>query len=210
MDVDHSDEDHSVNNEDDIAQESFSESNPATLQEETPLPENDVQTKAVLGKRKPLLQVAKEKKIKHSKSNQNQVTLEDVNKSAFEYFQMKKQTPQKTSTDNDADSLFLLSVLPDMKKMTDRQKRKFKVGILNLAGQILDEASAESPATTHCSTASHSSWTDLRNTPTLYSPCASSPAEQTFTNICVPTNVTQTSSDQHLVTSAFSVLYERT
>lgn len=34
---------------------------------------------------------------------------------------------------------FFKSVLPDMKEMTNDQKRRFKIGILKLAGQILNE-----------------------------------------------------------------------
>lgn len=37
----------------------------------------------------------------------------------------------------DPDYSFLLSVLPDMQEMNSEQKRRFKIGILNLAGQIL-------------------------------------------------------------------------
>lgn len=75
------------------------------------------------------------------KATQNQVSLDDVNKSAFEYFEKKKQTTYRPSalTSDDADVQFLLSLLPDLKKMTDKQKRKYKVGIINLADKILEE-----------------------------------------------------------------------
>lgn len=81
------------------------------------------------------------RKAKKCKTTQNQVTLEDVNKSAFEYFEKKKQAPYRPPalTNDDADVQFLLSLLPDLKRMTDKQKRKYKVGVLNLADEILDE-----------------------------------------------------------------------
>lgn len=53
-------------------------------------------------------------------------------------------TNDSTTTSNssdgqnpDPDYSFLLSVLPDMQEMNGEQKRRFKIGILNLAGQIL-------------------------------------------------------------------------
>ncbi|GLV33563.1 hypothetical protein CBL_20280, partial [Carabus blaptoides fortunei] len=58
-----------------------------------------------------------------------------------------KRTPMTntsaSSTSNeqntDPDYAFLLSILPDMQVMTGEQKRRFKIGILNLAGQILEK-----------------------------------------------------------------------
>ncbi|CAH2001679.1 unnamed protein product [Acanthoscelides obtectus] len=78
---------------------------------------------------------------KRNKTTPNQISLADLNKSAFEFFEKKKQAPYKPPafTNDDADVQFLLSLLPDLKKMTDKQKRKYKVGVLNLAGEILDE-----------------------------------------------------------------------
>ncbi|XP_023312365.1 uncharacterized protein LOC111692546 [Anoplophora glabripennis] len=68
------------------------------------------------------------RKPKRSKTTQNEETLEVVNKSAFEYFEKKKQAPYKPPalTNDDADMQFLLSLLSDLKKITDKQKRKFK------------------------------------------------------------------------------------
>ncbi|CAH2007606.1 unnamed protein product [Acanthoscelides obtectus] len=78
---------------------------------------------------------------KRNKTTPNPISLADVNKSAFEFFEKKKQAPYKPPafTNDDADVQFLLSLLPDLKKMSDKQKRKYKVGVLNLAGEILDE-----------------------------------------------------------------------
>lgn len=79
--------------------------------------------------------------------NKSRRTLEDVNKSAFEYFESKKASNQNTSSnrqrDEDPDVLFLLSLLPDMKKMNDNQKRLYKIQMLTSAGNILN-ATAES------------------------------------------------------------------
>ncbi|XP_055586710.1 uncharacterized protein LOC129739324 [Uranotaenia lowii] len=40
---------------------------------------------------------------------------------------------------NDSDALFMLSVLPDLRRMNETQKRRFKIGILNLSGDILGD-----------------------------------------------------------------------
>ncbi|CAH1992771.1 unnamed protein product [Acanthoscelides obtectus] len=78
---------------------------------------------------------------KRNKTTPNQISLADVNKSALNF--LKKRSKHRI---NHLLSLmmmpmcsFLLSLLPDLKKMTDKQKRKYKVGVLNLAGEILDE-----------------------------------------------------------------------
>lgn len=132
------------NNSDDeqsITEEVHQHVSDVTLTQQDSLVKDDSRNPKV-GKQKSLSSTSllSENKRKRKKSTQNQVTLEDVNKSAFEYFERKKQTPASTTDDgDDADKLFLLSLLPDLKKMTDKQKRKYKVGILNLAGEILDE-----------------------------------------------------------------------
>ncbi|XP_062551204.1 uncharacterized protein LOC134216300 [Armigeres subalbatus] len=43
----------------------------------------------------------------------------------------------------DSDVLFLMSLLPDLKRMSDIQKRNYKIGILRLGGDILHEDSAQ-------------------------------------------------------------------
>lgn len=77
---------------------------------------------------------------KKKKETRKYPSLQEVNSSAFEYFQKKHSKLQECSEKNteDPDRAFLISVLPDMKKMTDTQKRKFKIGILKLAGEILE------------------------------------------------------------------------
>lgn len=81
------------------------------------------------------------------------------------FFEQKKRAPYRPSafTNDDADVQFLLSLLPDLKKMTDKQKRKYKVGVLNLADRILDEsvvshisASLLSPTSSYSSLAADS------------------------------------------------------
>lgn len=78
---------------------------------------------------------------KKKKETKKYPSLQEVNSSAFEYFQKKRTKLQECPEKNteDPDRAFLISMLPDMKKMTDSQKRKFKIGILNLAGEILEE-----------------------------------------------------------------------
>lgn len=87
--------------------------------------------------------------------NKSGPTLDDVNKSAFQYFENKKASNQITSgkrqIDEDPDVLFLLSLLPDIKKMNDNQKRRYKIEMLTSAGNILDEKaeSTSSPDNVH-------------------------------------------------------------
>lgn len=52
----------------------------------------------------------------------------------------KQQIIKKKTVKLDTDLSFLKSVLPDMKAMTQEQKRRFKIGILNMAGEILKES----------------------------------------------------------------------
>lgn len=80
------------------------------------------------------------KRIAKSKSNpkKNDVSLADVNRSANDYFRLKASSTKEKKPEN-PDLDFFKSVLPDMNEMTSDQKRRFKMGILNLAGQILNE-----------------------------------------------------------------------
>ncbi|CAB3231906.1 unnamed protein product [Arctia plantaginis] len=74
----------------------------------------------------------------------SQINLSDVNKSAYEYFSRKTKqinTKEQYVGDSDADMAFFRSMLPDVKGMTRDQKIKFKIGVLNLIGQILKEPS---------------------------------------------------------------------
>jgi hypothetical protein len=67
---------------------------------------------------------------------QRPVRLEDVNKAALDFFSKKKKID---NMEEDVDLCFFKSELPRMKLMNSEQKRRFKVGILNLAGSILNE-----------------------------------------------------------------------
>lgn len=80
---------------------------------------------------------------KKQKTSKHTISLTDVNKSAFEYFQSKKNAGSNISEKKikDPDESFLMSVLPDMKEMNSEQKRRFKIGILKIAGDILSEFS---------------------------------------------------------------------
>lgn len=75
-------------------------------------------------------------------------TLADVNEQAFKYFEKKQNIlqqanmPQK-SEPPDPDMAFLQSLLPDMKSMDESKKRKFKMGILKLADQLLDPVTSD-------------------------------------------------------------------
>jgi hypothetical protein len=87
---------------------------------------------------------------KRRKNSTSSISIDDANRSAFDFFQAKK----KENKQEDPDLSFLKSILPDMKEMTGDQKRRFKVGILNLAGQILSESTV-SPAQCFSSSSSH-------------------------------------------------------
>lgn len=67
------------------------------------------------------------------------ISIEDVNRSAFEFYHSRKHPGQNEVEDPDLS--FFKSVLPDMGEMNAEQKRRFKIGILNLAQQILKENS---------------------------------------------------------------------
>ncbi|KAJ8930403.1 hypothetical protein NQ314_016798 [Rhamnusium bicolor] len=66
------------------------------------------------------------------------ISIEDVNKSALECFNSRKHT-KATTAEESPDLQFLKSLLPDMAEMNPNQKRRFKIGILKLQQEILDE-----------------------------------------------------------------------
>jgi hypothetical protein len=82
------------------------------------------------------------KKIKRTTS------IEDVNTSrrTFQCYQSRNSSVQ--NEDEDPDMSFLKSVLPDMREMNAEQKRRFKIGILSLAQEILAENAASSVSDT--------------------------------------------------------------
>jgi hypothetical protein len=76
-----------------------------------------------------------------SKRIKRTISVEDVNGSAFHCCQARKRSAQ--NEDEDPDLSFFKSVLPDMREMSTEQKRRFKIGILSLAQQILGENSVD-------------------------------------------------------------------
>jgi hypothetical protein len=52
---------------------------------------------------------------------------------------LKSKTEHKEHDDGDADFCFLQSLVPDMKKLSDRKKLKFKELIISSIGQLLEE-----------------------------------------------------------------------
>ena len=70
------------------------------------------------------------------------ISVEDVNRSAFHCCQARKRSCQ--NEDEDPDLSFFKSVLPDMREMNSEQKRRYKIGMLNLAQEILGENSGAS------------------------------------------------------------------
>lgn len=70
------------------------------------------------------------------KNEHHSVSLEDVNKVVFDFFSQKKII---NPIEEDVDLCFFKSLLPDMKLMNPEQKRRFKIGVLNLSGNILND-----------------------------------------------------------------------
>lgn len=77
-----------------------------------------------------------------TKKMKRTISIEDVNRSAFEFYQSRKHSGPNEIEDPDLS--FFKSVLPDIREMNAEQKRRFKIGILNLAQQILKENSGSS------------------------------------------------------------------
>ncbi|GBP17865.1 hypothetical protein EVAR_7858_1 [Eumeta japonica] len=73
------------------------------------------------------------------KRRKRKATVEDLNGATVQYPEGKKKCQQSFQSTTDPDMAFLQSVLPDMKNMNEMQKRNFKVAVLNIAGQILNQ-----------------------------------------------------------------------
>jgi len=106
---------------------------------------------------------------KHFKTSKQSISISDVNNSAYEYFQSKKNTSKivHENKPQDPEVSFLMSVLPDFKEMNADQKRRFKIGILNLAGNILNENTYKptlEPFNNPTSSASSTMYIDQRST----------------------------------------------
>lgn len=74
------------------------------------------------------------KRLRNKKSS-----LDDLNKAVIDYFENKKKRLELAPAITDPDAAFLKSILPDMKKMSEANKRNFKVAVIQLAGQYLNE-----------------------------------------------------------------------
>lgn len=60
--------------------------------------------------------------------------MQEVNESAFQYVQNKVISSKRSENSaDDPDKAFQISLLLNMRKITDYQKIKFKIGIFNLA-----------------------------------------------------------------------------
>jgi len=129
---------------------------------------------------------------KKQKTSKHTISLSDVNKSAFEYFQSKKNVGSNISEKKiqDPDESFLMSVLPDMKEMNSEQKRRFKIGILKMAGDILSEFSYRpTPEPFSNSTSTPSS---IINNDLLRNSSSESPSSFNQINYTSPPSVIQT------------------
>lgn len=74
-------------------------------------------------------------------------------------------------------------MLPEMKAMNMAQKRRFKMGVMQLATQILDENEATSTSTSTSNIASSACISQFNTVP-YYAPAP--PKQQTFQNVAAP------------------------
>lgn len=77
--------------------------------------------------------------LSRNTSSKHKSTLNDVHQSALDYFNTKRTKMDcKVHEPIDEDLSFLHSMLSDMKAMNLSQKRKFKIGVMKLAEDILE------------------------------------------------------------------------
>ncbi|CAG4979109.1 unnamed protein product [Parnassius apollo] len=81
-----------------------------------------------------------------SQLKRKKVSLSEVNAAAKEYFQ-SRQKISKHNENQDPDFAFFYSLLPDVKDMNRDQKRRFKMDVLKLANDILQENIPQEHAT---------------------------------------------------------------
>jgi len=74
---------------------------------------------------------------------------------------LKSKTEHKEHDNGDADSCFLQSLVPDMKKLSDRKKLKFKELIISSIGQLLVEDKDADHASNNACRFQHSITTDI-------------------------------------------------
>lgn len=110
----------------------------------------------------------------YKRQRKRSATINEVNTAAIDYFEFRKKQHNSASSATDPDEAFLKSVLPDMKNMTETQKRNFKVGVLHLAGQILNQ-----PVVTPSSLA----YNDAPSSSSLITPIQNKPAQRQEQNV---------------------------
>lgn len=77
----------------------------------------------------------------HARKEKHMTTLDEDDRSFIEFLNLKKS---KLTTEEDPRKQFLLSLLPDVRQMTDAQMRRFKRNVLYLVEDILDNAPVDS------------------------------------------------------------------
>lgn len=105
------------------------------------------------------------------------IGLEDVNKAAHDFFLQRKKT---APIEEDLDLCFLKSVLPDMKCMTPDQKRRFKVGVINLSGSILNEKNISFCDQNQITSGYRTQYHNMEKSSNLVSPPMSSSSGSTY------------------------------
>lgn len=120
--------------EDDTQSSTQGANDPITANQDTPKPNTSL----------PPPTSEQKKDSGYRKRTRPSTSLSDVNSSALKYFEIKQrlldQKSQSNSNPNpDPDLAFLHSILPDMKAMDSRQKRRFKMGVMQLTDDILKD-----------------------------------------------------------------------
>ncbi|KAK9729010.1 BESS motif [Popillia japonica] len=92
---------------------------------------------------------------RHKVSNRKRKEVDPLEKCAIEYFTSKNRSQSETK--EDADLLFLKSLLPDMRQMTNAQKHEFKLKTMQTIGEILYRPNCFLPVSTNSQDISYDS-----------------------------------------------------
>ena len=95
----------------------------------------------------------------HQNHDETKVLQEFRKPKSFSAAGLKSKTEHKEH--HDADFCFLKSLVPDMKKLSDRRRRKFKELIVSSIGQLLNDGKVADHASTNACRFQHSITTDI-------------------------------------------------
>ncbi|KAF6211854.1 hypothetical protein GE061_012370 [Apolygus lucorum] len=104
-----------------------------------------------------------QKRVKHTRELIGETSFEGSHRQhAMDNLSYNKELREEKKSE-ESDLAFLTSLLTDMKEMSRSQKRKFKIGILDLAGRILDEQPPCQDGLTSASSGSSSPAVNIKN-----------------------------------------------